>query len=876
MPVEMSRMATVYIDNQPHAIDPKRNLLDGCLSLGFNLPYFCWHPALGSVGACRQCAVKQFKDENDKKGRLVMACMTPATDGTRISIQDPEAVEFRRAITEGLMQNHPHDCPVCDEGGECHLQDMIVMTGHAYRSYRFDKRTFRNQYLGPFVNHEMNRCIQCYRCVRFYREYAGGDDLHDFGLRDTVFFGRERDGVLENEFAGNLVEVCPTGVFTDATLKHHYTRKWDMQMSPSICIHCGLGCNIDAAERYGKLRRVVNRYNNEINGYFLCDRGRFGYEFANNEQRIRQPLISQKAVSLDHGLWRWQQLISRHRIVGIGSPRASLESNFALRRLTGKDWFFSGLATQEFQLLKLMMDARRSGTVRWPSLAEIERCGAVLILGEDLTNVAPRMALAVRQSVRQQPIEQIAEPLKIPRWMDHAVRDAVHDAKGPLFIATSNETKLDDFATRTFRGAPDDIARLGFAVAHAIASRAPKPEPLLQETAELASEIARALKDAKSPLIISGPSSGSAAVIQAAVNAALALTGSALAFTAPECNSIGLALMEAPPLEDAFDLEGETLIIVENDLYRRAPAPVVDQFLSKFLHVIALDSLANRTTARADLVLPAAAFAEGDGTLVNNESRAQRFFQAFVPAAPIQESWRWLGPWPKLDDVLDEFAKEFPKLAPCIHAAPRSDFRIAGSKVPREPHRYSGRTAVLADVTVHEPQPPDDPDSALSFSMEGTPKQPPAPLIPFFWAPAWNSIQAVNKFQSEIAGPLKNDGYGVLLMEAGTAQPDFYRDIPKPFEIRNGQWLVVPLHHIFSSEEISRYAPGVAELSTTAYIALNPEDGTAIGPAAVLLGNTLPVRIMPQLPKGVAGILAGVPPFEGIELPAWHAIARAI
>jgi len=130
----------------------------------------------------------------------------------------------------------------------------------------------------------------------------------------------------------------------------------------------------------------------------------------------------------------------------------------------------------------------------------------------------------------------------------------VHDAKGPLFIATPNETKLDDFATRTFRGAPDDIARLGFAVAHAIDSGAPKPERLLQETAELASEIATALKNANSPLIISGPSSGSAAVIQAAVNAALALTGSALAFTAPECNSVGLALMEAPQLENAFDL----------------------------------------------------------------------------------------------------------------------------------------------------------------------------------------------------------------------------------------------------------------------------------------------------------------------------------
>ena len=166
---------------------------------------------------------------------------------------------FAQESSKGMMLNHPHDCPVCDEGGECHLQDMTVMTGHDYRSYGFQKRTFRNQYLGPFVNHEMNRCIQCYRCVRFYREYAGGRDLDAFGMRDQVFFGRNEDGVLENEFAGNLVEVCPTGVFTDKTLKQHYTRKWDLQMAPSVCVHCGLGCNINRGERYGMLRRIVTR-----------------------------------------------------------------------------------------------------------------------------------------------------------------------------------------------------------------------------------------------------------------------------------------------------------------------------------------------------------------------------------------------------------------------------------------------------------------------------------------------------------------------------------------------------------------------------------------------------------------------------------------
>src|SRR5690625_4107522 len=140
-------MATIYIDNLPFEVDRKDNLLHACLSLGFNLPYFCWHPALGSVGACRQCAIKHFKDEKDNQGRLVMSCMTAVTEGMRISIDHPEAKAFRASIIEWLMTNHPHDCPVCEEGGECHLQDMTVMTGHTYRRYRFNKRTHNNQYL---------------------------------------------------------------------------------------------------------------------------------------------------------------------------------------------------------------------------------------------------------------------------------------------------------------------------------------------------------------------------------------------------------------------------------------------------------------------------------------------------------------------------------------------------------------------------------------------------------------------------------------------------------------------------------------------------------------------------------------------------------
>ena len=901
-------VATIYVNDKPYRVDAKQNLLHACLSLGFNLPYFCWHPVLGSVGACRQCAVKQFRTPGDKRGRLVMACMTPAAEGVRISLDDPDAVAFRAGIIEAMMQNHPHDCPVCDEGGECHLQDMTVMTGHDYRRYDFRKRTFHNQYLGPFVHHEMNRCIQCYRCVRFYREYAGGKDFNVFGIRDTAYFGRYEDGVLENEFAGNLDEVCPTGVFTDATHKQHYTRKWDLQFAPSICVHCGLGCNISPGERYGMLRRIVNRYHGDINGYFLCDRGRHGYEFVNSERRIRVAQLRHQGalqpVGKSQGIEHVGKLLAnRSRMIGIGSPRASLEANFTLRAAVGAEHFFAGFADDELRLLNLALEILRNGPAPAASLRDIENSDAVLILGEDVTNYMPRMALSLRQSVRQQPLT-MADKLKIPRWLDHPVREAVQDSKGPLFICALASTRLDDVAAGLYHAAPDDLARLGFAVAHALDESAPGPADLASEIVSLAVRIAQALRGAQQPLVVSGLGCRSESVISAAANVARALRRAGrdarLALTVPESNSLGLTLLEGRSLRDAFAAVRErtydTVVVLENDLYRRAPTEDVDAFLGGAEHVIVLDHVENATSAKAELVLPAGTFAETDGTLINNEARAQRFFQVFVPQGDIQESWRWLrdgmvaagrhefAAWEKLDDVMAALVSDIPALARVAESAPPSSFRMAGEKVPREPQRYSGRTAMLAHINVSEPKPPDDSDSPLSYSMEGSPNQPPSALIPFAWAPGWNSYQAWNKFQEEIAGPLRGGNPGVRLVEP-PAQPndDYFCDVPPGFHPREDEWLIVPLYHIFGSEELSLHSPGVKQLAPGAYLAMNKQDATRLKlradePVVVTIRGRsyqLPLKVRLGLPVGLTGIPAGIGPLQGIQLPAWSRIVAA-
>lgn len=646
-------MATIHVDGKELEVNGADNLLQACLSLGLDIPYFCWHPALGSVGACRQCAVKQYTDENDKRGRIVMSCMTPATDGSWISIDDEEAKVFRASVVEWLMTNHPHDCPVCEEGGHCHLQDMTVMTGHNERRYRFTKRTHQNQELGPFIAHEMNRCIACYRCVRYYKDYAGGTDLGVFGAHDNVYFGRVEDGALESEFSGNLTEVCPTGVFTDKTHSERYNRKWDMQFAPSICHGCSSGCNISPGERYGELRRIENRFNGSVNQYFLCDRGRFGYGYVNREDRPRQPLLANgQKLSLDAALDQAADMLRGRNIVGIGSPRASLESNYGLRELVGAEHFYSGMEAAELEQVRLVLQVLNDSPLPVPTLREMEDHDAVFVLGEDLTQTAARVALALRQSVKGK-AEAMADAMRVQPWLDAAVKNIGQHAMYPLFIASLAETKLDDVAEECVHASPDDLARLGFAVAHAIDPSAPAVEGLDAEALALAKRIADALVAANRPLVVAGTSLGSKALIEAAANIAKALKlrekNGSLSLVVPEANSLGLAMLGGDSADAALDAvisgKADAIVVLENDLYSRLPAAKVDAALAAAKVVIVADHQKTPTTDRAHLVLPAATFAEGDGTLVSLEGRAQRFFQVFDPtymdaSILVHEGWR--------------------------------------------------------------------------------------------------------------------------------------------------------------------------------------------------------------------------------------------
>jgi NADH-quinone oxidoreductase subunit G len=905
-------MPTIYIDGIAYEVEEGKNLLEACLSLGLDLPYFCWHPSMGSIGSCRQCAMVQFQNEEDTRGRIVMGCMTPVIDGARLSLQGETASEFRESVIESLMLNHPHDCPVCAEGGECHLQDMTVMVGHRDRNYRGKKNTHRNQYLGPLINHEMNRCISCYRCVRFYRDYAGGEDLAALASHDHVYFGRHQDGVLQSEFAGNLVEVCPTGVFTDKPLLNDYSRKWDLQSAPSVCVGCAVGCNTSPGERYGKLKRIQNRFNHEVNGYFLCDRGRFGADFVNSDSRInfagvRQEDGSYQAIKADDALSQVASLCQQGTVAGIGSPRASVEANYLLRRFVGGNHFSTGMDDLECALVKQVVDTLSHTRAVSPSIHQIESADAVLILGEDVSNTAPRVALALRQAARNK-ARELAADMRLEPWMDAAIRNLAQDQYSPIFIAGVHHSRLSDIAEESISLVPDNIACLGFAVAAEISGRS--LEGIDTAIVALARTIASVLKTAKNPLIVSGTSLFNASVLDSAAAVAEALLSAQseektvmLSLSVPECNSLGVAMVDDGEgvgfdalAERAAQGDIDTLIILENDLYRRVAAEKIDQILDNVKQLVVLDALDNATLSKSNVALPAATFAESEGTLISSEGRAQRYYPVFVAEDDRLASWQWLSELGQVlglsgfdqlvhfDQVEQACAQDVPALSNITSAAPDHRFRNHGLKIPRQPARYSGRTAMRANVSVHEPKQPVDDETPLSFSMEGLSVGLPSALMSYSWSPGWNSNQSIQKFQDEAGGVIRGGSAGVRLIFSGQGVGLKDSPVPNSVQLPSSEGsLLVPIYRVFGSDELSFQARAIAELAGDAQVIICVDDANKLqvsdGDGVVVEADdtevSLEVLIEPSLAEGCVGFTQGMPGTESLVAGSLVSLKKA-
>jgi NADH-quinone oxidoreductase subunit G len=624
-------MPKLKIDGIEIGVEQGTKVIEAAARLGIIIPRFCYHAGLGSVGACRMCAVKFV--EGPVKG-IQMSCMVDACDGMAVSTTDEEAVDFRKHVIEWLMMNHPHDCPVCDEGGHCLLQDMTVAGGHGIRRYFGKKRTYRDQYLGVFVQHEMNRCIHCWRCRRFYQEFAGYRDLGAMQIANHTYFGRFQDGPLESPFSGNLIDLCPTGVYTDKPSR--FTgRRWDFERAPSLCIHCSLGCHIITSARYREMVRLEARFSESVNGYFICDRGRYGFDYTNHPERPRRPRVGTEEVSWEKAIQRAAEKLSEitkkggaQSVACLGSTRSSLENQAMLKHFSElQGWrepkYFADPSIER----KVKEAVSRLDKKLAISMREIEQADFIIAVGADPLNEAPMLALAMRQAHRQGATIVVIDPR--PIFLPFEFH---HFPVTPKDIDLSLSVLIKEAVDRSVAETLGEAA-LGFY------DRIPMEPPFDGTAKDRLTALGQKLRQSKNPIIVCGTeivpetTPGFAADDALLLHAAKNRAGLFYLMSGP--NAFGAALLSSGDgsLMDVMDaIERGTvkaLLLMESDPFRTFPDQErLKQAVEKLELLLVMDYLPSEAVRLAQILLPTRTLFEMETCFVNQEGRVQ-----FVPSA---------------------------------------------------------------------------------------------------------------------------------------------------------------------------------------------------------------------------------------------------
>jgi NADH-quinone oxidoreductase subunit G len=631
-------MPKLVIDDRDIEVPAGTKVIQAAEKLGIMIPRFCYHPALGSVGACRVCAVKFL--EGPFKG-LQMSCMIDAKDGMVVSTTDEEAEDFRRYVIEWLMLNHPHDCPVCDEGGHCLLQDMTVSGGHGIRRYSGLKRTYRDQFLGPLVQHEMNRCIHCYRCSRFYQEVTGYRDLGVMQSANRTYFGRFKDGSLESPYTGNLSDICPTGVYTDKPSRF-FGRRWDFQRTPSLCINCSLGCHTIASVRYREVVRQEARYSEAVNGYFICDRGRYGFYYARHGARPLQALAEGEEVVYQLAMRTASERLAQicasaglEAVACVGSVRNSLETQAMLKRVCqvkgwkGPSYFLDQLLEQRIKTASSRLEPALA-----VSLREVERADSILVIGADPINEAPMLALAMRQAQRTGGKVAVIDPRPISLPCEFRHLPVELDTLNPCFSLLIKETVEREVAEEIGQSALEFYETIS-----ALESVAP---PILEQISAVAQEI----RESQRPIIVCGTEVVRQTTPNLAADYVLLLQAmnrqAGLFFLMPGANAMGAALLAGEESSFVTTLEGiengtiKGLILVESDVFHNfVDRQRLDAALEKLDFLFVLDYINTPAVQKAEVFLPTSSIYEAGGIFINQEGRVQAAPRAYLGGIPL-------------------------------------------------------------------------------------------------------------------------------------------------------------------------------------------------------------------------------------------------
>lgn len=408
----MQELVSITVDGQTFQV-PKGTLLwEACQAHGIDIPIFCYHTKLGPVGACRTCLVEI---QGMTKGPTT-ACSTPVTDGMVVSTRSPVVAKAQRGIFEFLLANHPLDCPICDRGGECPLQDQTFAYGPGTSRYIEPKRHHvKPIVLGPTIALDRERCVLCWRCVRFTAEIAEDKSIVLLDRGDHTVVGTFQDEPYISNFSGNVVELCPVGALTSRKQRFNF-RPWELQNRPSICPHCAFGCNINVSVRKNdEVIRFLSRDNPEVEDSWLCDRGRFDFEFINSPQRVTAPMI-RRGESFVQVSWdeAYRFIVERlagiveesgpDSVVGVASPRLSNEDLFVFKR------FMNGVVGSmhvdhyprpQLGLTSAGENALARLDARNAAIASLDHAKTIVLFGADPSLREPVMELRIRMAVNR-------------------------------------------------------------------------------------------------------------------------------------------------------------------------------------------------------------------------------------------------------------------------------------------------------------------------------------------------------------------------------------------------------------------------------------------------------------------------------------------
>jgi NADH-quinone oxidoreductase subunit G len=614
-------MPLIEIDGLELEVAPGATVMDAANQAGIAIPHFCYHKKLSIAANCRMCLV-----EVEKAPKPLPACATPVTDGMKVKTHSPKAVEAQKGVMEFLLINHPLDCPICDQGGECTLQDLAVGYGASASSYHEPKRVVKEKDLGPLIATDMTRCIHCSRCVRFGQEVAGLMELGMAGRGEHTEVMPFLEAQVTHELSGNVIELCPVGALTSKPFRYA-ARSWELSRRKAVSPHDGLGTNVQVHVKGGRVYRVVPQENEAVNECWIADRDRYSYEALNSPERLTAPMVK------EDGQWQqagWQDALERvatnlariHKdeggaaIGGLASTHQTVEELYLFTKL------LRGLGSEHIDHRLAQAGSRVGEGARWlgQGIEAIEQLDRILLVGATLRQEQPLLAHRIRQAVK---------------------------ARGQLNVVHAADDNLLCKVHGKLIARPD-----AWVNALAQIAKAMNMEGGDVQISDAARAIAASLTGGGKKAVLLGALAQNhpdADRIHALAQAIAQASGATLGFLCVAANSVGAQLAGALPGPDGLNAaamlaqprSAYVLMGVEPEL-DAFDATVARAALKAADFSVALTAFRSTALDDCDVLLPIAPFSETGGAYVSMEGRLQTFHGAVQPQGEARPAWKVL------------------------------------------------------------------------------------------------------------------------------------------------------------------------------------------------------------------------------------------